>query len=72
MFWVVKSIVTIVFGIVMFGCDVLLHGCGGLRELGCPALWIPAYAGMTVSGWLCCLVVCPAQHAPLDCGSSPQ
>ena len=32
----------------MFEYVVLLHGCGGLRRLGCPALWFPAYAGMTV------------------------
>ena len=30
-----------------------------------PALWFPAYAGMTV--WWDCLAA-----APLDCGSSPQ
>ena len=30
--------------------------------MGCPALWIDAYAGMTVRGWLCWLVVCPAPH----------
>ena len=42
----------------------------------CPALWIPAYAGMTVRDarndggtykgegdwWLCCLVINPAPH----------
>ena len=32
----------------MFEYVVLLHGCGGLRRLGCPALWFPAYAGKTV------------------------
>ena len=48
MFWIVKCIVTIVFGMIVFEYVVLLHGCGGLRRLGCPALWFPAYAGMTV------------------------
>ena len=34
LFWYVKSIVTIVFGIVLFGYVVLLHECGGLRGWG--------------------------------------
>ena len=31
MFWIVKGVVTIAFGMIMFEWDVLLHGCGGLR-----------------------------------------
>ena len=31
MFWNVKYIVTLVFGMVMFECVVLLHECVGLR-----------------------------------------
>ena len=34
MFWIVKSIVTLVFGIIMFEWVVLLHECGGLRGWG--------------------------------------
>ena len=39
--------------------------------LGCPALWIPACAGMTVRDagndrlWLVCLVVAPRHEPPL-------
>ena len=43
----------------VFGWFVLFTRTSG-------ALWIPAYAGMTVLGWLGCLVVCPAHPSPLD------
>ena len=51
MFWIVKSVVTLVFGMVMFGCIVLLHECGGLRG------GIAAFHGMACmgDGW-CCLI----------------
>ena len=55
-FWVVKCIVTIVFGIVMFDCVVLLHGCGGLLflESGFAGLW--GFTGLGrcwgIVGWM--------------------
>ena len=48
MFWNVKSVVTIVFGIVMFVCVVLLYECGGLLGAALPRYM----GGLDGVGWV--------------------
>ena len=50
-------LIVVVLWLVGDGLRCGYWGKSSTAGLAAPTLWIPAYAGMTVRGWLCCLVI---------------